>query len=79
MDGVNTRRFSENTPQLQFKSQKPKKETNAENQIGLLHLEKWEYRSVRTSKIIWSSGVHKASASFIQLDQWPIAADFVQY
>ncbi|KYN40118.1 Multidrug resistance-associated protein 4 [Trachymyrmex septentrionalis] len=35
MDGVNTRRFSENTPQLQFKSQKPKKETNAENQIGL--------------------------------------------
>ncbi|XP_012058534.1 PREDICTED: multidrug resistance-associated protein 4-like [Atta cephalotes] len=33
MDEVNTRRFSENTPQLQFKSQKPKEETNAENQI----------------------------------------------
>ncbi|KAG5345041.1 MRP4 protein, partial [Acromyrmex heyeri] len=30
---VNTRRFSENTPQLQFKSQKPKEESNAENQI----------------------------------------------
>ncbi|KYM89079.1 hypothetical protein ALC53_02462 [Atta colombica] len=33
MDEVNTRRFSENTPQLQFKSQKPKEATNAENQI----------------------------------------------
>ncbi|KAG5313939.1 MRP4 protein, partial [Acromyrmex insinuator] len=33
MDEVNTRRFSENTPQLQFKSQKPKEESNAENQI----------------------------------------------
>jgi len=30
---VNTRCFSENTPHLQFKSQKPKEETNAENQI----------------------------------------------
>ncbi|KAG5323102.1 MRP4 protein, partial [Acromyrmex heyeri] len=33
MNEVNTRRFSENTPQLQFKSQKPKEESNAENQI----------------------------------------------
>ncbi|KAG5309736.1 L259 protein, partial [Pseudoatta argentina] len=33
MDEVNTRRFSENTPQLQFKSQKPKEEFNAENKI----------------------------------------------
>ena len=33
MDEVNTRHFSENTPQLQFQSQKPKEETNAENQI----------------------------------------------
>ncbi|KYN41438.1 Multidrug resistance-associated protein 4 [Trachymyrmex septentrionalis] len=33
MDEVNTRHFSENTPQLQFKSQKQKEETNAENQI----------------------------------------------
>ncbi|KAG5335593.1 MRP4 protein, partial [Acromyrmex heyeri] len=33
MDEVNTRRFSENTPQLQFKSQKPKDESNAENKI----------------------------------------------
>ncbi|KAG5348129.1 MRP4 protein, partial [Acromyrmex charruanus] len=33
MDEVNTRRFSEITPQLQFKSQKPKEESNAENQI----------------------------------------------
>ncbi|KYN41538.1 Multidrug resistance-associated protein 4 [Trachymyrmex septentrionalis] len=33
MDEVNTRHFSENTPQLQFKSQKPKEKTNAENQI----------------------------------------------
>ncbi|KYN41927.1 Multidrug resistance-associated protein 4 [Trachymyrmex septentrionalis] len=33
MDEVNTRRFSENTPQLQFTSQKAKEETNAENQI----------------------------------------------
>ncbi|KAG5331345.1 MRP4 protein, partial [Acromyrmex charruanus] len=33
MDEVNTRRFSENTPQLQFKSQKPKEESNVENQI----------------------------------------------
>ncbi|KAG5333125.1 L259 protein, partial [Acromyrmex charruanus] len=33
MDEVNTRRFSENTLQLQFKSQKPKEESNAENQI----------------------------------------------
>jgi len=31
MDEMNTRRFSENMPQ--FKSQKPKEETNAENQI----------------------------------------------
>ncbi|KAG5324088.1 MRP4 protein, partial [Pseudoatta argentina] len=33
MDEVNTTRFSEITPQLQFKSQKPKEESNAENQI----------------------------------------------
>ncbi|KAG5344008.1 L259 protein, partial [Acromyrmex charruanus] len=35
MDEVNTRRFSEITPQLQFKSQKPKEESNEnlENQI----------------------------------------------
>ncbi|KAG5343999.1 MRP4 protein, partial [Acromyrmex charruanus] len=33
MDEVNTRCFSENTPQLQFISQKPKEESNAENQI----------------------------------------------
>ncbi|EGI67850.1 Multidrug resistance-associated protein 4 [Acromyrmex echinatior] len=33
MDEVNTRRFSENTPQLQFKFQKSKEESNAENQI----------------------------------------------
>ncbi|EGI64410.1 Canalicular multispecific organic anion transporter 1 [Acromyrmex echinatior] len=30
---MNTRRFSEDTPQLQFKSQKPKEATNADNQI----------------------------------------------
>ncbi|EGI58971.1 Multidrug resistance-associated protein 4 [Acromyrmex echinatior] len=33
MDEVNTRRFSEITPHLQFKSQKSKEESNAENQI----------------------------------------------
>ncbi|EGI58414.1 hypothetical protein G5I_13484 [Acromyrmex echinatior] len=33
MDKVNTRCFSEITPQLQFKSQKSKEESNAENQI----------------------------------------------
>ena len=46
MDEVNTRRFSQNTPQLSFKSQEPKEEINVENQIDRLHLEKWEYRSV---------------------------------
>ncbi|KAG5310983.1 MRP4 protein, partial [Acromyrmex insinuator] len=37
MDEVNTRRFSEITPQLQFKSQKPKEESNEnlENQIDI--------------------------------------------
>ncbi|EGI67234.1 hypothetical protein G5I_04164 [Acromyrmex echinatior] len=33
MNEMNTRRFSENTPQLQFKFQKPKEESNAKNQI----------------------------------------------
>ncbi|KYN38467.1 Multidrug resistance-associated protein 4, partial [Trachymyrmex septentrionalis] len=33
MDEVNTRCFSEKMPQLQFKSQKPQKTTNANNQI----------------------------------------------
>ena len=33
MDEVNMTCFSENTPKLQFKSQKPKEESNAENQI----------------------------------------------
>ena len=33
MDEVNTRCFSEKMPQLQFKSQKPQKTTNAKNQI----------------------------------------------
>jgi len=35
MDEVNTRCFSENTPQLQFKSQKPEEAINAENQIDI--------------------------------------------
>ena len=85
---VNTRCFSENTPHLQFKSQKPKEETNAENQIdryisinGSIVLSKHQ----RLSDLMFGqndtpiSGIRKASASFRQLDQWSIAADFVQY
>ncbi|KAG5317034.1 MRP4 protein, partial [Acromyrmex heyeri] len=82
MDEVNTRCFSENTPQLQFISQKPKKESNAENQIDRyisrnrsIVLSEHQ-RLSDTIDYLLPSGIHKASAGFRQLE-WPIAADFM--
>ena len=74
MDEVNTRCFSENTPQLQFKSQKPEEAINAENQIDIS----------RNGSIILSKHQRLSDLSvYVKLQRisanWPTAADFVQY